>query len=131
MHLVAADVDPHVVHAGHHVWIARQSQPGNIEQRRQALIRLLDVYMLEVNDIADIFSGSIEKGFHVFARQNSVNRNFERDTPETVLLSKDPPTTELYVSSQERMLDVRGGRRPAARLLEFDGIASAHDRNVS
>src|SRR5438067_1895953 len=66
VHLMTANVDPHVVQTDHHVWIARQAQAQNIEQGRQTLVGLPDVHIFEVNDIAYIFTRAVEKRFHEF-----------------------------------------------------------------
>src|SRR5215510_808705 len=64
MELAAPDIDPHVVVRGHQVGVARKAEPRDIEQRGEALVRDGDVHVLEVDGVAEIFSGAIESLLH-------------------------------------------------------------------
>ena len=64
MKLAATDIDPHVVVGRHQIGIARQSEAGHVEQRRQTLIRHLNVDMFEMDRVAEVFSGAIEFVMH-------------------------------------------------------------------
>ena len=62
--LAAADIDPHVVVGRHQIGIARQAEAGNVKQRRQTLVRYLDVDVFEMNRIAEVFSGAVKFMLH-------------------------------------------------------------------
>ncbi len=64
MKLVAADIDPHIGVGHHQIGIARQPEPGHIEQCRQMLVGDLDVDVFEVNRIAKVFCGAVEFLLH-------------------------------------------------------------------
>ena len=58
--LAAPDIDPHVGVGDHQVGVARQPEPGRIEQLRQPLVRHLHVDVLEMDRIAEVFGGAVE-----------------------------------------------------------------------
>ena len=58
--LTASCVNPHVAVAHHHGGIAGEPQPGDVEQRRKALVRDADVDVFKVDRVADVFGGAIQ-----------------------------------------------------------------------
>ena len=58
--LALADIDPHIVRAGHQIGVARQPERGDVEIRRAHLVRHPDIDMLQRDDIADILAGAVE-----------------------------------------------------------------------
>ena len=64
MKLAPADIDPHVGVGHHQIGIAGQPQPGDVEQRRQPLIGDLDVDVLEMDGVAEVFGGAVEWLLH-------------------------------------------------------------------
>ena len=62
--LVATDVDPHVGQLDHYVRIAGQSQSGDVEQRRDLLIRYCRIDMLQRDTVAQVFVGGVELLLH-------------------------------------------------------------------
>jgi hypothetical protein len=64
MELAAADIDPHVVVGVHQVGIAREPQPGDIEQRRKPLVRNVDVDMFEMDRVAEVLRRAVIAGLH-------------------------------------------------------------------
>ena len=60
--LAAADVDPHVADAGHQVGVAREAEPGDVEQCGQLLVGNAGVDVLEDDDVADVLGGPIVLG---------------------------------------------------------------------
>src|SRR5205823_875647 len=60
MELAATDIDPHIVVGRHQIGIAREPEPGHVEQRCEMLVRYGDVDVLEMNGIAEILGGAIE-----------------------------------------------------------------------
>ena len=57
--LAMADIDPHVVDAGHQVGIARQTQAAHVEQGRLDLVLDQQVHMLEPDDVAEILGAAV------------------------------------------------------------------------
>ena len=72
MKLRGAGIDPHVVHAGHHVRVARQAQVRHIELRRHQLVRHGQIQMLEVDDVAEILDSSIKAQGHWESRSPDI-----------------------------------------------------------
>src|SRR3954451_11289505 len=60
MKLASSGVDPHVGVGHHQKGIAGEPKACDIEQRGEALVRDLDVDVLEMDRVAEIFFGSIE-----------------------------------------------------------------------
>src|SRR5262249_46377762 len=59
MKLLAARVHPHVGWTGHHIWVARQPQPVDVEHRGLRLVRNCHVDVFQGDDIAEIFGASV------------------------------------------------------------------------
>src|SRR5579884_1637806 len=62
--LLIADVDPHIVEAHGHVRVAGEAEPDNVEQRRQELVRLAHVHVLQQGDVADVLRPCLVVAFH-------------------------------------------------------------------
>jgi hypothetical protein len=58
--LAAPDIHPHVGVGRHHVWVARQPETRHVEQLREALVRNLDVDVLEMDRVAEVLGGAVE-----------------------------------------------------------------------
>jgi hypothetical protein len=67
MKLAPPGVDPHVGVGHHQIGIAGEPKSRDVEQGRQALIGHLDVDVLEMDGVAEIFCGSIELLRHGYA----------------------------------------------------------------
>ena len=62
--LAAADIDPHIVDAGHDVRVARQAEPRHVKDRGDLLVRNAHIDVLEGDDVADILGATVESGLH-------------------------------------------------------------------
>ena len=60
MKLAAADIHPHVAVGDHQIGVAGEAEAGHVEQGRQPLVGDLDVDMLEMDGIAEVFGGAVE-----------------------------------------------------------------------
>jgi hypothetical protein len=59
MELAEADIDPHVVVGDVEIGVARQSEPDDIEQACDPLIRDLHIDVFEMDGIAEVFGRAI------------------------------------------------------------------------
>ena len=64
MELAAPDVHPHVVVGRHHVGIARQTETRAVIDLSRGLVGNIDVDVLEVDRIAEVFGRAIEGLVH-------------------------------------------------------------------
>nr|WP_245315645.1 hypothetical protein [Bradyrhizobium neotropicale] len=58
--LALAGIDPHVGVGHHQVGVAGEPEPRDVKQAGEALIRDLDVDVLEMDRVAEILGGSVE-----------------------------------------------------------------------
>jgi hypothetical protein len=58
--LAAADIHPHVAVGDHQIGVPGQAEAGHVEQRRQPLVGDLDVDVLEMDGVAEVFGGAVE-----------------------------------------------------------------------
>src|SRR5436305_10571152 len=64
MKLAAADIDPHVSVGHHQIGVAGKPEACDIKQGGQALVRHLDVDVFEMDRVAEIFGGAVERLLH-------------------------------------------------------------------